>query len=95
MSGLVGDRSQLTGYCKLVLGGAPVALEKCFNVDEVAILSDLGPKGMTGPHLDLRAHLGDRRSISAQMQCSVCVRSEEITGILALSWCPGPVGCLL
>ena len=58
---------QLTGYCKLVVGGAPIVLEECLNVDDVAVLSDLGPKGMTSPHLDLRAHLGNRRSISAQI----------------------------
>ena len=78
-----------------MLGGAPVDIEKCLNVDDVAVLSDLGPKGMTSPHLDLRAYLGDRRSISAQRKCSVYVRSDELMGILVLSWRPGLVACFL
>ena len=78
-----------------MLSRAPVVLEKCFDVDDVAMLSGLGPKGMASLHLDLRVHLGNRRNISANSQCSERVRSEEITVILALGRRPGPVARLL
>ena len=56
MSKLLG--SWLTGYREVMLGCAPVIIET-LEVDGVIVLSVLRPKGMTGPPLDLRAHLGN------------------------------------
>ena len=58
--GRTSRRSQRTGYPKLALGGAPILLERSFNVDDHVILSSLRPMGMACPLLDLRAHLGYR-----------------------------------
>ena len=65
------------------------------DVDDVRILSDLRPQGMTGPHLDLDTDLGNRRDISANGQVSVGACREEAEGILAFGRCPGPVAYLL
>jgi len=87
--------ARLTGYYELVLIGAPILIEQPLNVYDVVVLSDPCPKGMTGPHLNLRTHLGNRTNISAYAYSSACVRNKETKGVLALSRCPGPVACLL
>ena len=56
MSRLLG--SWLTGYRDIMLGRAPIIIET-LKVDGVIVLSVLRPKGITSPHLDLRAHLGN------------------------------------
>ena len=56
---------RLTGYRELVLSGAQIPFEQSLNVDDVAALSVLRPT--TGPHLDLRADLGNRRNISTHV----------------------------
>ena len=56
MSKLLG--SWLTGYREVMLRCAPIRI-KTLKVDGVIVLSVLRPKGMTGPPLDLRAHLGN------------------------------------
>ena len=64
---------RLTGYCEFVLGGAPIIIEKSLDVDDVALLSYLRPKGMASPHLDLRVYLGKQTNISTHAQSSECV----------------------
>ena len=89
--------SRLTGYRELVLSGVPILFEKSSNVDDVASLSGLRPNGMTGPHLNLRTNLRNRRNISGHAWTSACacVYSGEMKGVLAVGRCPGLIGCLL
>ena len=47
-----------------MLSGVPILVEQCLNVDNVAVLLNLRIKGMTGPHLDLRADRGNRGNVS-------------------------------
>ena len=69
--------------------------EKFLDVDDVAGQSGLGPNGMTGPHLNLRTHLGNRRNISGHAWNSACVCSVKVKGVLVVGRCPGPISCLL
>ena len=87
--------SRLTGYRELVLSGVPILFEKSLDVDDVVGLSGLRPNGMTGPHLNLRTHLRNRRNISGPAWPSACVYSRETKGVLMVGRCPGPIGCLL
>ena len=77
-----------------MLSRVPILFQEALNVDDLGFLSDLRPKGMTGPHLDLRVYLGNQRNVSAGAQALTCVGSEETKGIQALGRCPGPVACL-
>ena len=63
--------------------------------DGVTVLPVLRPKGMTSPHLDLSAQVGNRRNIAADAQFSAYVRSEDVKGIPVSGRYPGPVACLL
>ena len=65
------------------------------DVDGVAVLSDLRPKGITGPHVDLRAHLGDQRKVPAHIQPSAHVHGEGLNGGPGSGQRPGLVGSLL
>ena len=50
---------------------------------------------MPGPHLDLHAHLRNRRNVSGHTLISALACSEETKGVLGLDRCPEPVGCFL
>jgi len=45
--------------------------------------------------LDLHAHFGCRRNISAHRENSVSIYSEETWDVRVFDWCPGPVTILL
>ena len=47
---------------------------------------------MTALHLDLHAHLGCLKNLSAYAPSSVRVCHEESEDVPVLGWCPRPVG---
>ena len=63
-NGLTSWWSQLTLYRELALSRLRILFEQSLNVGYIASLSDRRPNGMTGPHLDFRTDLGNRRNIS-------------------------------
>ena len=74
-----------------MLVGAPIIIEKRFNVDQLAFQSHFGPKEMTAPLLDLDAHFRCQKKTPTHAQPSAGVHSEEKRDIRALSRCPGLV----
>jgi len=70
---------------------APVIIEKCLKVDDIARLSMGCPKGMTMLHADLSADLGYWRNIPTHTHPLVSMRIGEIKDIRAWCWYPGVV----
>ena len=79
----------LTGYHELVLIGVPILFQKSLDVDDDGILSPLRPNGMSGLHLDLCAHLRNRRNVPVHAYHSECACNENMNDILGLDYRPG------